>query len=64
LFEIVVFAYQNNCERLKEFIFAFFGANYGQGYFTKLKNSIKWTNFKADNRELADIIEADVYGKM
>jgi hypothetical protein len=37
--------------------------NIRQGYFTKLVKSNEWINFKAENRELAKEIEADVYGK-
>jgi hypothetical protein len=63
LFEIIVLAYEYDCEHLKNAVSAFLSANSEKGYFIKLNMSKEWNEFALENHELASEILSGIYSR-
>jgi hypothetical protein len=64
LFEVLVLAYEYDCEHLKQAVSGFLLDNLGKGYLINLMTTTKWLNFMNENYELANEIMTDVYDMM
>jgi hypothetical protein len=64
LFEVIVLAYEYNCEHLKKAVYDFLLANRSKRYFTNLTKTDVWINFVYENRVLAKEILTGVYEMM
>jgi hypothetical protein len=64
LFEILILAYEYDCEQLKNAVSFFLLANREQGYFTSLTKTREWQDFAVENRQLANDILTGIYDQM